>query len=59
MVQLSSMLETRRSNKMKKQPKYGMKKLDSGFVPIILTLNDVPLKVKKNPESEPFYIDHL
>jgi hypothetical protein len=59
MVQLSSLHETRRSGEMKNQPKYRMENLDSGVVPIVLTLNDVPLKVKKNSESEPIYIDHL
>ena len=36
-----------------------METLDSGVVPVVLTLNDVPLKVKKNSASEPIYIDHL
>ena len=59
MGQLSSMHETRRSNKMKNQSKYRMEKLDSSVVPIVLTLNDVPLKEKKNSASEPIYIDHV
>ncbi len=36
-----------------------MENLDSGVVPIVLTLNDVPTKVKKNSASEPIFIDHL
>ena len=36
-----------------------MEKLDSDVVPIFLTLNDVPLKEKKNSASEPIYIDHV
>ena len=44
---------------MKNQTKYRMENLDSGVVPIVLTLNDLPIKVKKNSESEPIFIDHL
>jgi hypothetical protein len=44
---------------MNNQSKHNKAKLDSDVAPIILTLNDVSLKVKKNSESEPIYIDHL
>jgi hypothetical protein len=58
-VQPSSPHEKRGSNKMKNQSKYSMKKLDGGVVPIVLTLNDTPLEVRKKSASEPTYIDHL
>ena len=44
---------------MNKQSQHNKVKLDSGVVPIVLTLNDAPLKVKKNSASEPIYIDHV
>jgi len=36
-----------------------MEKLDSGVVPIVLTLSDTPLEVRKKSASEITYIDHL
>ena len=44
---------------MNKQSEYSKVQLDSGVVPIVLTLNDVSIKAKKNSASEPIYIDHL
>ena len=44
---------------MKNQTKYRMENIDSGVVPIVLTLNDLLPKVKKTSASEPIFIDHL
>jgi len=44
---------------MNRQSEQSKVHLDGGLVPIVLTLNDVPLKIKKNSASEPIYIDHI
>ena len=33
--------------------------MDISVVPIVVTLNDVPLEVNKKPASEPIYFTHL
>ena len=51
--------KTWRSNKMKNQPNYCEEKIDSSTVPIVVTLNDVSLEVRKKSASEPIYFTHL
>ncbi len=47
------------SYKMNSQPEHSKLKLDGSVVPIVLTLNDGPLEVRKKSVNEPIYIDHL
>ena len=58
-VHLSSQRENRRSDKMNSQSKQNEAKLDNDINPIVLTLNNLSHKVKKNSANEPIYIDHL
>jgi len=44
---------------MNNQPKCCKEKLDSSIVQIVVTLNDVPLEVRKKSASEPIYFTHL
>jgi len=48
-----------RSNKMKNQSNCCEEKVDICTVPIIVTLNDISLEVKKKPASEPVYFTHV
>jgi hypothetical protein len=51
--------KTWRSNKIKNQPNRCKEKMDISTVPIIVTLNDISLEVRKKPASEPVYFTHV
>ena len=44
---------------MVKQSKCCKEKLDGSTIEIVVTLNDVPLEVRKKAAREPIYITHL
>jgi len=44
---------------MNNQSQCCKEKLDDSTVQIIVTLNEVPLEVRKKAASEPIYITHL
>lgn len=48
-----------RSDKMNNQSRTCKEKLDESTVQIVMTLNDIPLEVRKKAASEPIYIAHL
>jgi hypothetical protein len=46
-------------NKMKNQYRSSKEKLDSGVIPIVLTIDDVPIELRRKSANEPTYVDHL